>query len=81
MITDVDAGDTKTVTGVASGTVANTSGSVAANVNGSYGTINLAADGSYTYSIDNTNAAVQALRVTGQTLTEVFSYTVTDARD
>ncbi len=77
--TDVDAGDTKTVTGVASGTVASASGSVAANVNGSYGTINLAADGSYTYSIDNTNAAVQALRVTGQTLTEVFSYTVTDA--
>ncbi len=77
--TDVDAGDTKTVTGVAAGTVASTSGSVAASVTGSYGTINLAADGSYTYTIDNTNAAVQALRISGQTLTEVFSYTVSDA--
>ncbi len=36
-------------------------------------------DGSYTYTVDNANAAVQALRINGQTLDDVFTYTVTDA--
>ena len=76
---DVDSGDTKTVSGVAAGVQASTAGSVAANVTGSYGSINVAANGSYVYTVDNTNSAVQALRTTGQTLTDVFTYTVTDA--
>ena len=43
-----------------------------------YGTLTLDnADGSYTYAVDNTNAAVQALGV-GQTLTETYTYTVSD---
>jgi VCBS repeat-containing protein len=45
----------------------------------SYGSINIAANGSYTYVIDDSNAAVQALRLNGQTLDDVFTYTVTDA--
>ena len=63
--TDVDAGDTKTVTttGVTVGT---------------YGTLTLNANGSYTYVVDESNAAVQALRVTGQTVSEVFNYTMAD---
>ncbi|MFO0528802.1 MAG: cadherin domain-containing protein, partial [Planctomycetota bacterium] len=37
--TDVDAGDTQTVTGVAAGTVGSASGNVASNVTGTYGAI------------------------------------------
>ncbi|MFO0923541.1 MAG: VCBS domain-containing protein [Pirellulales bacterium] len=77
--TDVDAGDTKTITGIASGTQSSTSGSVGTTVNGSYGSITLQSNGSYTYSVDNSNATVQALRTSSDTITDVFSYTVTDA--
>ena len=64
--TDIDSGDTKTVSGVAVGAAASASGSVGVGVAGSYGTINLAADGSYTYTVDNNNSAVQALRTDGE---------------
>ncbi len=76
--TDVDSGDTKTVSGVAAGVQTSATGSVASNVIGNYGFITVAADGSYSYTVDNTNNAVQALRASGQTLTDVFTYTVTD---
>ncbi|MEZ6135353.1 MAG: VCBS domain-containing protein [Pirellulaceae bacterium] len=76
--TDVDAGDTKTVIGVLFGSQASASGNVASGVNGSYGSITINADGSYTYTVDNTNAAVQALRTSGQSLSEVFTYTAQD---
>ncbi len=79
---DVDSlanGESKTVTGVASGTVANPLGSVASAVSGAYGSITIQADGSYTYVIDDTNASVQALRTHADTLDDVFTYTVTDA--
>ncbi|MEM7455250.1 MAG: Ig-like domain-containing protein [Planctomycetota bacterium] len=46
-------------------------------VAGSFGDITLNSDGSYSYSVDNLNPAVQALD-TGDTLTEVFSYTISD---
>lgn len=64
---DVDSvanGETKTLTGVLAGVVASANGSVGSNVGGTYGAIDIAADGSYTYSVDNSNAAVQALRLT-----------------
>ena len=76
--TDVDAGDTKTVIGVAAGTVGSASSNVAANVSGTYGSINIAADGTYTYTVDNNNASVQALRTSANTLTDVFTYTMRD---
>lgn len=38
----------------------------------------LNADGSYTYTLDNNNAVVNALK-DGETLTEVVSYTITDS--
>ena len=44
---------------------------------GNYGTLTLNADGSYSYVLDNANATVDALNV-GDTLQDVFSYTVTD---
>lgn len=45
---------------------------------GSYGSLTLAADGSYTYALNNENAAVIALRGS-HTLTDSFIYTITDA--
>jgi VCBS repeat-containing protein len=48
-------------------------------VTGTYGTIIIAADGSYTYTVDNSNSAVQALRLSSQTLDDVFTYEVVDA--
>ncbi len=80
--TDVDSsgnGETKTVTGVVAGPSASAVGSVASSVNGQYGSIVINSDGSYTYTIDDTNANVQALRTNAQTLDDVFTYTVTDA--
>ncbi|MGG8495385.1 beta strand repeat-containing protein, partial [Tenacibaculum sp. TC6] len=44
---------------------------------GTYGTIVVNADGSYEYFVDTTNPLVAALLV-GQTLTETFSYTLSD---
>ena len=77
--TDVDSGDTKAVSGVAAGTSASASGSVGAAVTGTYGSINIAADGSYTYTVDNNNAEVQALRSTSNTLSDIYTYTMQDA--
>ena len=44
---------------------------------GSYGSIVLGADGSYTYTLDNSNPLVQQLAPT-DTLTETYNYTLTD---
>jgi VCBS repeat-containing protein len=52
---------------------------VGAGVAGSYGSINIAADGTYTYTLNNNNLAVQALRTNTDTLSDVFTYTITDA--
>ncbi|WP_303953903.1 VCBS domain-containing protein [Desulfovibrio piger] len=49
-----------------------------ANQNGHFGTITLNADGTYSYRLDNDNATVKALS-DGETLTEEFTYTYTDA--
>ena len=42
-----------------------------------YGTLTLNSDGSYSYALNNGNAAVNALK-TGQSLTDSFTYTLTD---
>ena len=70
--TDVDAGDSKTVSALTGGTVGSA-------LNGTYGALTLNADGSYSYAINNANSTVQALRTTANTLTDAFTYTVTDA--
>src|SRR6185295_17085757 len=62
--TDPDSGDTLTVTTTGAQT-------------GPYGTVTIAADGTYSFTLNNGNAAVQALGV-GQTLTQAFSYTISD---
>ncbi len=76
--TDVDAGDTKTVAGVMAGSSGSPNSNVGSSVTGSYGSITIDANGAYTYAIDNSNAAVQALRLSGQTLQDVFTYKVVD---
>ena len=68
---DIDTGDVLSVSEIDGET------DPANDVIGSYGTLDWAADGSYTYTLDNGNAAVQALNL-GQTLTDVFTYTVSD---
>ena len=77
--TDIDAGDILTVTGVAAGTVGSASGNVGSSVAGSYGTITIGSDGSYTYTVDNSNVTVQSLRTSGTTITDTFTYTVQDS--
>ena len=49
-----------------------------ANQSSQYGEITLNADGTYSYRLDNDNAAVKKLS-DGETLTEEFTYTYTDA--
>ncbi|CAM5450522.1 VCBS domain-containing protein [Eoetvoesiella caeni] len=66
--------NTAPVTGVAFGATAGTVGNA---LGGAYGSLTLNDDGSYTYSLDNTNTVVNALK-TGETLTETFTYTITD---
>ncbi len=65
--------------GVVGGTAASAAGSVNTNVNGLYGSITIAADGTYTYVVDNNNATVQGLRNSANTLVDVFTYSMTDA--
>ncbi|SDS85165.1 VCBS repeat-containing protein [Halopseudomonas sabulinigri] len=81
--TDVDStanGESKTVTAIRTGAESETgaAGSIGVALTGTYGSLTLNADGSYTYVVDETNLAVQALRTSGQTLSESFSYVVTD---
>gem|GEM_PF-3865804 len=57
---------------------AGAAGTVGGATVGTYGTLNLSSNGAYTYTVDNTNALVQALRTSGQTLQDSFNYTIQD---
>jgi VCBS repeat-containing protein len=72
--TDADTGDTKTVTAV---TGLNT-GTVGSSVAGRFGDLVLNPNGTFTYTLNNSNATVQALRTANASPSEVFTYTVTD---
>jgi VCBS repeat-containing protein len=74
--TDPDSGDTKAVTAVSFGATAGTLGTA---LNGTYGSLVLNAAGAYTYTVNESAAAVQALRQSTNTLTDAFSYTMRDA--
>ncbi len=76
--TDPDVGDTKVVTGVVAGNAGSASGSVGVAVAGTYGSVVINADGSFAYTVNNVDAAVQALRTSSDTLTDTFTYTITD---
>ncbi|SDO37433.1 cadherin domain-containing protein [Afipia sp. GAS231] len=45
---------------------------------GSHGTLTLNSDGSYTYLVNQTDAQVQALHTSAETITDVFNYTIQD---
>ncbi|MDF1862871.1 MAG: Ig-like domain-containing protein, partial [Verrucomicrobiales bacterium] len=65
-------GDTLTVSEVV-GSAANTG----SQVDGSYGTVVIDEDGSYSYTLDNSNPTVQALGL-GQSTADTFTYTADD---
>jgi ELWxxDGT repeat protein/VCBS repeat-containing protein len=69
---DADTTDRLTVSAVTGGTVGDA-------VTGFYGSLTLNADGTYTYTLDNHDADTEAL-ATGQSVTDSFTYTVTDAK-
>jgi T1SS-143 domain-containing protein len=77
---DIGADITSTpVTGIKLGdnTTLDAVGNLNIEFEGLYGTINLDNEGNYTYTLDNTNLEVQSI-TTGETLNEVFTYTITD---
>ncbi|MEY9589551.1 VCBS repeat-containing protein [Bradyrhizobium yuanmingense] len=74
--TDPDAGDTKTVTAVSFGSTGGTLGSA---LSGAHGSLVLNASGGFTYTVNETDAAVQALRQSTDTLSDIFNYTMRDA--
>ena len=76
--------DTATVTGGVKtndtngdGTPAQNTTALSGSPTGSYGTVSLNPDGTYTYTLDNSNPTVQALGV-GETLAETYTYVLTD---
>lgn len=72
-------GDTLAVTTAAGAVTAATAVGSDTAIAGLYGTLTLSDDGSYSYAVDNSNAAVDALRTTGDTLSDTFTYTIADA--
>jgi|GEM_PF-2685287 len=68
---DVD-GDTISVTAIGGGTL----GEARA---GNYGSLTLNADGSFSYSVNQSNAAIEALLSSDTTLTDTFNYTIADS--
>ncbi|NIM29131.1 MAG: hypothetical protein GTN79_15385, partial [Gammaproteobacteria bacterium] len=68
---DPDTGDTLSVSEI-DGEI-----NPALDVVGSYGSLNWDTNGAYTYTLDNANAAVQALNF-GANITDTFTYTVSD---
>ena len=77
---DVDGGDGLTVTGIRTGQEngTGTPGVIGQPIAGRYGTLVLNADGSYTYTIDLSNAEVLAAAGLGQVLKDFFTYTISD---
>ncbi len=73
--------DTLRVTGIRAATEGSTSvvGDSGASSTGSFGTLSIQADGSYTYTLNNSMAAVKNL-ASGQTLPDVFEYTLSDGQ-
>ncbi|NDG74139.1 MAG: isopeptide-forming domain-containing fimbrial protein [Synechococcaceae bacterium WB8_1B_136] len=85
--TDVDSNDTPAINGTivgirrgateGAGTAGTPDGSGGFVLVGSFGTLTIAANGTYSYVVDNANATVDALNP-GDVLTESFNYSVLD---
>ena len=75
---DPDNGTARTQLSVTTAAAAGGSGQPPGSaIAGKYGTITISADGSYLYTLDNANPAVEKLS-TGDVVTDVFSYTIAD---
>jgi VCBS repeat-containing protein len=79
LLNDTDLGDTLTVVGIVSGSGGISTSNVGTSLAGNYGTITLQADGTFSYSLNQSNPSVEALRTNLDTLTETFTYTVRDS--
>ncbi|WP_233155024.1 VCBS domain-containing protein [Candidimonas nitroreducens] len=81
-VADTQGADGATVTGIISnnvpGNTADDSVSGELTIKGAYGAVVIHADGSYDYTLDNTNHDVDALNA-NDTLEDTFSYTITDS--
>jgi VCBS repeat-containing protein len=72
---DIDPDSITTVTKVGGTTLA-VSGTT--DIVGTYGTLTIGADGAYSYAADNANTLVNSLNVGSPSLTDTFTYTVSD---
>ena len=81
--TDPNAGATLRVTGLVAGVGSTPAGTNAiaspVTVAGRYGSLQIAANGSYTYTLDNNNANTKAL-ISGQVGYDVFTYKIQDGQ-
>ena len=68
----------KGMTGTATAVTASTTSTNGTSIAGTYGTLVMGADGSYIYSVNQSNVTVQALNVGSAPLSDVFTYTVKD---
>jgi VCBS repeat-containing protein len=77
---DVDGNDALQVVAIRTGseTGTGTAGVIGQPIAGLYGTLVLNADGSYTYTIDQSNPQVLAAAGLGQVLQDIFTYTIND---
>lgn len=75
---DIDS-DILVVTAIRTGAVegAGTTGAVGSALGGQYGSLTLNANGTYSYVVNEGNAAVEALAI-GESLTDRFNYTISD---
>jgi VCBS repeat-containing protein len=83
--TDPDTGDTLSIQGVLDGNqgstvlTGNVGAGISANAPNDYGVLTMHSDGSYNYVVNQTNAIVQGLRTSAQSVDDVFTYTLRDA--
>ena len=78
---DIKGADGATVTGIANSTGEKGTGEGSFTIEGEYGKLTINPDGSYTYTLDETNSVVMGLTgADGETpLKDSFTYTLTDA--
>ncbi|PPD16087.1 MAG: hypothetical protein CTY25_03695 [Methylobacterium sp.] len=67
-----------TLVGIQLGAVSSATGNLGTPIAGTYGTVTLAANGTYTYVLDNADLDTNAL-AQGQSVQEIFTYTVQDS--
>jgi VCBS repeat-containing protein len=68
----------KGTTGTATAVALSTTSANGTNIAGNFGSLSIGADGSYVYTLDNTNGTVQGLNTSSSALTDTFTYTVKD---